>query len=62
MLVLTRKKAQSIVIAGDVVVTVIAIRGEQVRLGVEAPREVPIHRQELLEPATRRWLVGQEAR
>jgi len=48
MLILTRKIGQSITIAGDVRVTVQAIRGQQVRLGIEAPPEIPILRQELL--------------
>jgi carbon storage regulator len=47
MLVLSRKKNESIVVAGDIVITVIEIRGDKVRLGIEAPREVPIHRSEV---------------
>ncbi len=47
MLVLTRKVGESIVIAGDIVVTVLELRGGQVRLGVEAPKEVSIHRSEV---------------
>jgi len=49
MLVLTRKRTESVIIAGDIVVTVLDVRGDRVRLGIEAPREVPIHRQELVE-------------
>lgn len=49
MLVLTRKSGESIVIGDDVVITVLEIRGGQVRLGVEAPREVTIHRSEVHE-------------
>lgn len=44
MLVLSRKKDESIVIGDNIVVTVIEIRGNKVRLGIEAPEEVPIHR------------------
>jgi carbon storage regulator len=58
MLVLTRKKSESIVIGGEVVVKIVAVCGDRVRLGIEAPREVPIHRSELLEAMTRRVLVA----
>jgi carbon storage regulator len=47
MLVLSRKKNESIVIDGRIVITVVEIRGDKVRLGIEAPREVPIHRDEV---------------
>ncbi len=49
MLVLSRKPNQSIVINYDVVVTVLGIRGDTVRLGIEAPGEIPVHRQEVYE-------------
>ena len=47
MLVLSRKKNESIVINNDVVVTVIEIRGDKVRLGIVAPKDVPVHREEV---------------
>lgn len=47
MLVLSRKKNESIVIDDAIVITVVEIRGDKVRLGIEAPREVPIHRSEV---------------
>ena len=47
MLVLSRKKNESIVIADDVVVTVVEIRGDKVRLGIEAKPEVSVHRREV---------------
>jgi carbon storage regulator len=47
MLVLTRRANQSIVIGHDIVVTVLEIRGDQVRLGIRAPREVSVHREEV---------------
>ena len=47
MLVLSRKKNESIVINDDITVVVVEIRGDKVRLGVEAPREVPVHRREV---------------
>jgi carbon storage regulator len=49
MLVLSRKKNESVVINGDVVVTVIEVRGDKVRLGIVAPRDVPVHREEVYE-------------
>ena len=48
MLVLSRKVDEKVVIGPDVVVTVLEIRGNRVRLGSEAPREVPVHRSELV--------------
>lgn len=47
MLVLTRRVGQSIVIGDNVVVTVLEVRGEQVRIGVEAPRTVEVMRSEI---------------
>jgi carbon storage regulator len=47
MLVLSRKKNESIVIADCIVVTVVDVRGDKVRLGIEAPREIPVHRSEV---------------
>jgi carbon storage regulator len=49
MLVLTRKVGQTVVIDGDIEVTVVEIRGDKVRLGIVAPRHVPVHRQEVHE-------------
>lgn len=47
MLVLTRKSNQSIVIGDDIIVTVLEVRGDQIRLGITAPRDVEVHRQEV---------------
>ena len=47
MLVLSRKKNESIIIDEKIVITVVEIRGDKVRLGIQAPREVPIHRSEI---------------
>jgi carbon storage regulator len=47
MLVLSRKKNESIVINNDIVITVVEIRGDKVRLGIVAPKDVPVHRQEV---------------
>ena len=49
MLVLTRRSNQSIMIGRDIVVTVLEVRGEQVRIGIKAPREVEVHREEVFE-------------
>lgn len=49
MLVLSRKKNESIVINNDITVTVVEIRGDKVRLGIVAPKAVPVHRQEVYE-------------
>ena len=49
MLVLSRKKNDSIVINNDITVTVVEIRGDKVRLGIVAPKEVPVHRQEVFD-------------
>jgi len=48
MLVLSRKRRQSIQIGNDIVVTVLESRGGTVRLGIDAPKEIPVHRTELL--------------
>lgn len=49
MLVLSRRVGERLVIAGDIVVTVIEVRGEGVRLGIDAPRDVRVHRAEVLD-------------
>ena len=49
MLVLTRKKNESIVINDVIKVTIVEIRGDKVRLGIEAPREIEVHREEVYE-------------
>jgi carbon storage regulator len=47
MLVLTRRINQSIMIGDDVEITVLAVSGEKVRIGIEAPQEIPVFRQEV---------------
>jgi carbon storage regulator len=49
MLVLSRKKNESIIINDNIVVTVVEIRGDKVRLGIVAPKSVTVHRQEVYE-------------
>ncbi len=53
MLVLSRKRDESIIIGDDVVITVVDIKGEQVKLGVTAPKTVSIHRKEVYEAIQR---------
>ncbi len=53
MLVLSRYKDQSIYIGDDIVVTIIDVRGDRIRLGIEAPATVPVHRQEIYEAIRR---------
>jgi carbon storage regulator len=57
MLVLSRKKNESIVINNDITIVVVEIRGDKVRLGVEAPKEVPVHRREVYEAIKRNAAV-----
>ncbi len=49
MLVLTRRPGESIVVGHDIIITVIEIKGGQVRIGIDAPREVQVHREEVYE-------------
>lgn len=60
MLVLSRKKNESIVINDDITIVVVEIRGDKVRLGVEAPKEVPVHRNEVYEAIRRNQPVNSE--
>lgn len=52
MLVLSRKQGERVVIGGQVVVTVLEIRADRVRLAFDAPREIPIHREEVYQRVT----------
>jgi len=53
MLVLSRQRDESIVIGDNVIVTIVDIRGDKVRLGIEAPGEIPVHRREVYEAIQR---------
>jgi len=53
MLILSRKPGESIVIDGRIVVTIIRLEGEMVKVGIEAAREVPVHRQEVYDEIQR---------
>ncbi|MBM4005348.1 MAG: carbon storage regulator CsrA [Planctomycetes bacterium] len=53
MLVLSRHRDESIIIGDDIVVTIVDIRGDKVRLGINAPQDVPVHRQEVYDAIQR---------
>ena len=53
MVVLSRQRDESIIIGDNVVVTIVDVRGDKVRLGIEAPREIPVHRREVYEAIQR---------
>jgi carbon storage regulator len=61
MLVLSRKKNESIVINNDITIVVVEIRGDKVRLGIEAPKEVPVHRREVYDAIKRNAAVNGDA-
>jgi carbon storage regulator len=48
MLILTRRVGESLMVGDDVTITVLAVKGNQVRVGVKAPKEVAVHREEIL--------------
>ena len=49
MLALTRKVGQSIVIGGGIEITVVEVKGDQVKIAINAPKEIPVHRKEIYE-------------
>lgn len=53
MLVLSRQRDESIFIGDDIVITIVDIRGDKVRLGINAPTEIPVHRQEVYDAIQR---------
>jgi carbon storage regulator len=53
MLVLSRRKDESIMIGDDVEITIVDIRGDKVRLGITAPKNIPVHRREVYETIQR---------
>lgn len=62
MLVLSRKKNESIIIDGCITVTIVEIRGDKVRLGISAPADVAVHRREVFEAIQRQIEKGHEQR
>ncbi len=59
MLVLSRKTQEAIVLGDNIVVTVVAIHGDRVRLGIEAPKDVPVHRGEVYQRIQREQAARQ---
>jgi carbon storage regulator len=59
MLVLTRKRDEKIMIGDNITITVVEIRGDKVRLGIDAPIEVPVHRQEVFDAIQRKQSAGE---
>ena len=53
MLVLSRQRDESIIIGDNIVITIVDIRGDKVRLGIQAPPEIPVHRQEVYDAIQR---------
>ena len=53
MLVLSRQRDEAIMIGDDIVITIVDIRGDKVRLGIDAPKAIPVHRQEVYEAIER---------
>ena len=53
MLVLSRHRDESIMIGDDIVITIVDIRGDKVRLGIDAPQSIPVHRQEVYDAIQR---------
>jgi carbon storage regulator len=61
MLILTRRVGETVVIGDDVTVTVLGVKGNQVRLGVNAPKQVAVHREEIYERIRREQAAEQAA-
>jgi carbon storage regulator len=49
MLILTRRIGEKLVIDENVIITILAAKGSQIRIGIEAPRDVPVHREEIFQ-------------
>jgi len=60
MLILTRRVGETLMIGDEVTVTVLGVKGNQVRIGVNAPRDVPVHREEIYERIKREQAEGIE--
>jgi len=49
MLILTRRVGEKLIIGDDIIVTILSLKGNQIRVGIDAPREVKVHRQEVFD-------------
>lgn len=58
MLILTRRAGETLVIGESITVTVLETRGNQVRIGIQAPKDIPVHRQEVAERIARETASG----
>ncbi|MCA9071673.1 MAG: carbon storage regulator CsrA [Planctomycetaceae bacterium] len=61
MLVLSRQRDESIIIGDNIVITIVDIRGDKVRLGIQAPKEITVHRQEVYDAIKRESAQSKEA-
>jgi carbon storage regulator len=62
MLVLSRQKDESIVIGDDIEITIVDVRGDKVRLGIAAPKDIPVHRREVYDAIQREKSEQKEAK
>jgi len=60
MLVLSRRRNEQIRIGDDIIINVVDIRGDKVRLGIQAPKEVPVHREEVYEAIQKQEAKGDD--
>ncbi|MCA9196020.1 MAG: carbon storage regulator CsrA [Pirellulaceae bacterium] len=60
MLVLSRHRDESIMIGDNIVITVVDVRGDKVRLGIDAPTDIPVHRQEVYDAIQRERTKGRD--
>jgi carbon storage regulator len=61
MLVLSRQRDESIIIGDNIVITIVDIRGDKVRLGINAPKDIPVHREEVYDAIQRERAAQQQA-
>lgn len=62
MLILTRRVGETVMIGNDIEVTIIGVKGNQVRLGIKAPREVAVHREEIYKRIQEQQALAEGAR